>query len=133
MFWNRFRQALFAAGTVAGVLWPGYFIVNFIVGTQSAGGSTSLPGFDVVAFVELAWANAASGFVAADLAIVLVLAITFMITEGRRLKLKFWGLYIALIFLISFAFAFSLFMFVRERKLAESLKAAEAQLEAAAT
>ncbi|MEM1310715.1 MAG: DUF2834 domain-containing protein, partial [Cyanobacteria bacterium P01_H01_bin.153] len=69
-------------------------------------------------------------FVAADLTIVLLLAIIFMVTESRRLKLRFWGIYVVLIFLISFAFGFSLFMFVRERKLAASLEPAETQSEA---
>jgi uncharacterized SAM-binding protein YcdF (DUF218 family) len=57
----------------------------------------------------------------------LLLVITFMVTEGRRLKLRVWGLYIALMFLISFAFGFSLFMFVRERKLAAALVTAAAE------
>ena len=72
------------------------------------------------------WANPASSFVAVDLTMALVLAITFIVAEGRRLELRLWGLYIALMFLISFAFGFCLFMFVRERKLAEALVPVEA-------
>ncbi|MEM7794664.1 MAG: DUF2834 domain-containing protein [Cyanobacteria bacterium P01_C01_bin.118] len=123
MFWNRVRQAIYVAATVAGALWPGYFLAQFIEATKES--ADSLP-FDLPTFIEQVWANAASSFIAADLTVVLVLAIAFMVTEGRRLKLKFWGIYIALIFAISFAFGFSLFMFVRERKLAASLEPAEA-------
>ncbi|MEM9482069.1 MAG: DUF2834 domain-containing protein [Cyanobacteria bacterium P01_F01_bin.116] len=124
MFWNRVRQAIYAAMTLAGALWPGYFLAQFIKATKDS--ADSLP-FDLPAFIEQVWANSASSFIAADLTIVLVLAIAFMVTEGRRLKIKFWGIYIPLIFAISFAFGFSLFMFVRERKLAESLEPVEAQ------
>ena len=124
MFWNRIRQAIYAAMTVAGVIWPGYFLTQFIEATKDS--ADSLP-FDLPTFIEQVWANAASSFIAADLTIVLVLAIALIVTEGRRLKLKFWGIYIALVFAISFAFGFSLFMFVRERKLAESLEPIEAK------
>ena len=124
MFWNRVRQAIYIAATVAGALWPGYFLAQFMEATQDS--ADSLP-FDLPTFIEQVWANTASSFIAADLTVVLVLAITFMVTESRRLKLRFWGIYIALIFAISFAFSFSLFMFVRERKLEESLELSEAK------
>ncbi|MEM6590331.1 MAG: DUF2834 domain-containing protein [Cyanobacteria bacterium P01_C01_bin.73] len=112
--------------TVVGFVWPLYFLIQFITETNGAG-STGFQPFDLSTFIAQVWANTASSFVAADLTVVLVLAIAFMVSEGRRLKLRFWGLYIALIFLISFAFGFSLFMLVRERKLAESPAPVEAQ------
>ncbi|MEM6836086.1 MAG: DUF2834 domain-containing protein [Cyanobacteria bacterium P01_C01_bin.120] len=130
MFWSRVRQAIYAAATIAGVIWPGYFLAQFITATKAETISTPLDVFDLPTFVEQAWVTAASSFVAADLAIVLLIAIIFMVSEGRRLKLRLWGLYIGLIFLISFAFGFSLFMFVRERKLAASLEPTETTAEA---
>ncbi|MEM9766594.1 MAG: DUF2834 domain-containing protein [Cyanobacteria bacterium P01_D01_bin.71] len=130
MFWNRVRQAIYAVSTVAGLVWPGYFLVQFITATKDEAASAAFQAFDLPTFIEQVWANAASSFVAADLTIVLLLAIIFMVTESRRLKLRFWGIYVVLIFLISFAFGFSLFMFVRERKLAASLEPAETQSEA---
>lgn len=127
MFWNRFRQVAYVSLTIAGFVWPANYLVQFITETNDDLASAGLQVFDLPTFIEQVWANAASSFVAADLTVVLVLAIAFMVTESRRLKLRFWGIYIALIFLISFAFGFSLFMFVRERKLAESLEPVEAQ------
>ncbi|MEM9276115.1 MAG: DUF2834 domain-containing protein [Cyanobacteria bacterium P01_F01_bin.143] len=127
MFWNRFRQAIYAAMTVAGFIWPIYFLVQFMTAAQDEIASENTLVFDLPTFVEQVWANAASSFVAADLTVVLVLAIVFLVAESRKLKLKFWGIYIALIFSISFAFGFSLFMLVRERKLAESLEPVEAK------
>ncbi|MEM9244685.1 MAG: DUF2834 domain-containing protein [Cyanobacteria bacterium P01_F01_bin.153] len=127
MLWSRIRQVLFLSLAIAGFIWPVYYLVQFI--TEINGGFTSseLQAFDLPLFVSQVWVNSASSFVAADLAIVLVLGLTFIVTEGRRLQLKFWGIYIALTFIISYAFGFSLFMFIRERKLAESLEPAEAE------
>ena len=128
MVWNRVRQVIYLSLTVAGFIWPGVYLVQFITETKSEVASSDLlQVFDLPTFIEQVWANAASSFVAADLTIVLLIAIIFMVIESRRLKLRFWGVYIGLIFLISFAFGFSLFMFVRERKLVESLTPVEAQ------
>lgn len=127
MFWNRIRQAIYAALTVIGFVWTNYYLVQFTVATKGEFTASNLLNFDLSTFVEQVWANPASSFVAVDLTIGLLLVITFMVTEGKRLKLRVWGVYIALMFLISFAFGFSLFMFVRERKLAKSLVAAEAE------
>jgi uncharacterized membrane protein (UPF0136 family) len=127
MFWNRVRQVIYAALTVIGLIWTNYYLVQFTVATKGAFTAANLLNFDLPTFIEQVWANPASSFVAVDLTIGLLLVITFMVTEGRRLKLRVWGLYIALMFLISFAFGFSLFMFVRERKLAAALVTAAAE------
>lgn len=127
MFWNRVRQVIYAALTVIGLIWTNYYLVQFTVATKGDFTASNLLNFDLPTFVEQVWANPASSFVAVDLTIGLLLVITFMVTEGRRLKLRVWGLYIALMFLISFAFGFSLFMFVRERKLAAALVTAAAE------
>ncbi|MEM8676927.1 MAG: DUF2834 domain-containing protein [Cyanobacteria bacterium P01_G01_bin.67] len=127
MFWSRFRQVLFLSLAIAGFIWPIYYIVQFITEINDGFSSTDLQAFDISTFVSQVWVTNPSSFVAADLAIVLVIGLAFIVTEGRRLKLKFWGIYIILTFLISYAFSFSLFMFVRERKLAESLEPVEAK------
>ncbi|MEM9771848.1 MAG: DUF2834 domain-containing protein [Cyanobacteria bacterium P01_D01_bin.73] len=130
MLWSRIRQVLFLSLAIAGFVWPVSYLVQFITeingGFAGGAAASELQAFDLPLFVSQVWVNPASSFVAADLAIVLVLGLTFIVTESRRLQLKFWGIYIALTFIISYAFGFSLFMFIRERKLAESLEAAEA-------
>lgn len=113
------RQAIYAALTLIGFVWTNYYLVQFTIATKGEFTATNLLNFDLSAFIEQVWANPASSFVAVDLTVALLLVITFIVTEGRRLKLRFWGIYIALMFAISFAFGFALFMFVRERKLAE--------------
>jgi Terpene cyclase DEP1 len=114
------RQAIYAALTLIGFVWTNYYLVQFTVATKGEFTATNLLNFDLSAFIEQVWANPASSFVAVDLTIALLLVITFIVSEGRRLKLRLWGIYIALMFAISFAFGFALFMFVRERKLAET-------------
>lgn len=112
------RQAIYAALTLIGFVWTNYYLVQFTIATKGEFTATNLLNFDLSAFIEQVWANPASSFVAVDLTIALLLVITFIVAEGRRLKLRLWGIYIALMFAISFAFGFALFMFVRERKLA---------------
>jgi len=119
------RQAIYAALTVIGFIWTNYYLVQFTIATKGEFTATNLLNFDLSTFIDQVWANPASSFVAVDLTIAVLLAITFIVSEGKRLKLKVWGIYIALMFAISFAFGFALFMFVRERKLAEALEHAE--------
>jgi hypothetical protein len=126
VFWNRARQAIYATLTVIGFIWTNYYLVQFTVTTKGEFTAANLLNFDLTTFIEQVWANPASSFVAVDLTMALLLAITFIIAEGRRLKLRLWGLYIALMFLISFAFGFCLFMWMRERKLAGSLEPVDA-------
>jgi hypothetical protein len=121
MFWNRVRQVIYAALTIVGLIWTNYYLVQFTVATQGELTGANLLNFDLPTFIEQVWANPASSFVAVDLTIGLLLVITFMVTEGKRLQMRVWGLYIGLMFLISFAFGFALFMLMRERQLAPSV------------
>lgn len=45
----------------------------------------------------------------------------FIVIESRRLKMRFWWLYIAAAFVTAFAFVFPLFLGMRELKLANSM------------
>ncbi|MBD1873461.1 DUF2834 domain-containing protein [Nodosilinea sp. FACHB-131] len=112
------RQVIYAALTLIGFVWTNYYLVQFTIATKGEFTATNLLNFDLSTFIEQVWANPASSFIAVDLTIALLLVITFIVSEGRRLKIRLWGIYIALMFAISFAFGFALFMFVRERKLA---------------
>ncbi|MBU6228362.1 MAG: DUF2834 domain-containing protein [Cyanobacteria bacterium REEB459] len=111
------RQVIYGALTVAGLIWTNYYLVQFTVATRGEFTATNLLNFDLSTFINQVWANPASSFIAVDVTIAALLAITLIVTEGRRLKLRFWGLYIALMFAISFAFGFALFLFMRERHL----------------
>ena len=53
--------------------------------------------------------------------ILLISIFTFYAAEGKRLKLRLWGIYFPLTFLISLAFSFGAFMFVRELEINKEL------------
>lgn len=121
MFWNRFRQVIYAALCAIGFVWTNYYLVEFIVATKGELTLANFLNFDIALFIEQVYANPASSFIGIDATIAALSGIILIVTEGRRLKMKLWGLYIVAIFLVSFAFGFPLFLFMRERKQAELL------------
>lgn len=116
MLWNRIRQIIYAALTVIGFVWTNYYLVQFTVATKGEFNLTNFLNFDIALFIEQVSANSASSFIGVDLTIAAICGIIIIVTEGRRLKMKLWGLYIVAIFLVSFGFGFPLFLFMRERK-----------------
>ena len=54
-----------------------------------------------------------------DLLIGGIAGMAFIVIEGRRLKMRFWWLYIAAAFVTAFAFVFPLFLAMRELRLAK--------------
>ena len=111
------RQVIYAALTVIGFIWTNYYLVQFTIATKGEFTATNLLNFDISTFIDQIWANPASSFIGVDVTVGALCAILLIITEGRRLKMKLWGLYIASIFLVSFGFGFPLFLLAREQKL----------------
>tara|TARA_Y100001968_G_scaffold306436_1_gene323272 strand:- start:58 stop:411 length:354 start_codon:yes stop_codon:yes gene_type:complete len=111
---NKLKLSFYLAVTLAGLLWPWYYIYQFINETKQNGLT------DIVSIVNFfshgVWANASAGFIASDLTLVLILSFVFIFIEGRRLKMRYY-IYYPLTFTISFAFSFGLFMFNRERQI----------------
>ncbi|ASC71252.1 hypothetical protein XM38_022040 [Halomicronema hongdechloris C2206] len=124
MFWSRLRQAIYAALTIIGFVWTNYYLVQFIIATTGDFSLANLGQFDMAVFSQQAFANAASSFVGIDVLMGLLASITLIVAEGRRLQMKVWGLYIVLMFAISFAVGLCLFLFMRERTLAQQQAAA---------
>lgn len=125
MLWNRLRQAIYAALTAIGFAWTNYYLVQFTTASKGQFTLSNLLNFDIGLFIEQVYANPASSFVGIDVTIAALCAIMLIVTEGQRLKMRLWGLYIAAIFLVSFAFGFPLFLFMRERKQIKLLDLAE--------
>ncbi len=94
--------------------------MQFTIATKGELTPANFLNFDILTFIEQVYANPASSFIGVDVTIAALCAILLIVTEGQRLKMRLWGLYIAAIFLVSFGFGFPLFLFMRERKLAES-------------
>jgi hypothetical protein len=113
------RQAIFGLLAIVGFIWTNYYLVQFTIATKGSVTPANLLNFDIATFIAQVYANPASSFIGVDVAVGALCAIALIVTEGRRLKMRLWGVYIALIFLVSFGFGFPLFLLMRERKLAE--------------
>ena len=110
------RLAFYGLTCFAGLAWPFYFIVKFA--NQVKDGIVAGSPFEIgQTFFDGAWSTPTSGFVSADTAVLLVAIFIFYFVEGKRLKMRLWGLYFPLTFLISLAFSFGAFMFMREKAL----------------
>jgi hypothetical protein len=107
--------------TVLGFAWTNYYLVQFTIATKGEFTLANLPNLDIATFIDQVWTNPASSFIGVDVSIGALCAITLIVAEGRRLKMRLWGIYIALIFAVSFAFGVPLFLLMRGRKLAESM------------
>ena len=114
--WSNIRLSIYGITAIAGLIWPFYFIVKFVSEVQS--GSVGDSVLEIAnSFIDGAWATPTSGFVSADTAVLLIGVFAFYAAEGKRLGMKLWGIYFPLTFLISLAFSFGAFMFMREREL----------------
>ena len=112
--WSNIRLSIYGITALGGLIWPFYFIAKFV--SQVQGGSVGSSLAEIInTFIEGAWATPTSGFVSADTAVLLIGIFVFYAAEGKRLQLKLWGIYFPLTFLISLAFSFGAFMFMRER------------------
>ena len=112
----NFRLTIYALSSFAGLIWPFYFIIKFV--NQVKDGLISGSFLDIgLTFFDGAWVTPTSGFVSADTAVLLIAIFIFYFTEGKRLKMKLWGLYYPATFLVSLAFSFGAFMFMREKRL----------------
>ncbi len=113
---SKMRLSIYGLTAIAGLVWPFYFIAKFA--NQIKNGEISGSVLDIgKSFFDGAWSTPTSGFVSADTAILLVSIFLFYYVEGKRLKMKLWGIYYPATFIISLAFSFGIFMFMREKTL----------------
>ena len=118
--WSNIRLIIYGSTSIAGIIWPFYFVFQFINLVRNGNIQGSL--IDIVnAFFEDAWITPTSGFISADTAVLLIAIFVFYASEGKRLKLRLWGIYFPLTFIISLAFSFGAFMFIREQKINKEL------------
>lgn len=105
------KQFVYGALSIAGLIGTWYFNLQFM---KQPGESGALQ------FITESYATNASSSIAND---VTVAALTFLVWsyfEAKRLAMKAWWAFVPLTLLIAFAFAFPLFLLLRERKLANS-------------
>ncbi len=111
---NSFRNLIswgYLMFAIAGAILPTLANIDFV---RSYG-----PGFDIQNFIELANINPASQSLSRDLLVGASAVFVWVISESRRLKMRNLWIVILTNFLIAFAFAIPLFLFLRERRLVE--------------
>ncbi len=94
--------------TVTGFIYPWYY--NYLYFT-----TVENPTF--ISFFQDAQNNYAGLSFGADLTVVTLAFYTWAIPEALRLKIKYWWVIIPSTFLIALAFAFPLFLYMRENAL----------------
>ncbi len=103
------KAAVFAALTVLGAVWTGYFNLQAMEAGLGAGD-----------FFAMGWVNPVSSSLTADLTVACLAFLAWMPFEARRLGMRHWWIYIVTTFMVAFAFSFPLFLFMRERRLLTS-------------
>jgi apolipoprotein N-acyltransferase len=96
------KRIIYLSLAILGLVLPWYYNLQFF-------GSAGL-----IDFVNQSSANLAAKSISLDLFIATMAGSTWMYVESKRVGIKFGWLYILLGFLIAFAFAFPLFLFMRE-------------------
>ncbi|MEZ5503420.1 MAG: DUF2834 domain-containing protein [Halioglobus sp.] len=102
-------RILYLLLTIAGLVMTWYYNLQFI---QASGGN-----FDIAEFMAAGSTNAAAQSLTWDLTIACLSGLLWIYFESKRLGLRFFWLYILLAFGVAWAFAFPLFLFVRQGKL----------------
>jgi len=113
--WIRYVYLGLAA---VGAVWPWLANLAFI---QQHGA-----GFDLGLFVQLANANPAATSLSRDLAVGASAVTVWMVVEARRLGLRGLGWVLLSCVTVAFAFGCPLFLYLRERRLAELVRGTEA-------
>jgi hypothetical protein len=103
------RQIVYLALALIGLVSTWYFNLQFV---REAGGA-----FSALDFLRAGYANAGSSSLTNDLLVALAAFLVWSFAEARRLQMRRWWVYPALAFGVAFAFAFPVFLFVRERRL----------------
>lgn len=103
------RIAFYALAGIIGVVLTYRFNTQW---TQQQGG------FDVADYVRAGFANPASTSFSIDLIVAALAGTLFMVVEGIRLRMRSTIPLIISIFVLAFAFAFPMFLALREVKLA---------------
>lgn len=104
-------QILYLALAAAGAVLPWLANLDFI---REHGG-----GFELGLFVQLANANAAAASLSRDLAIGATAVTIWMVSEARRIGIKGLGWVLLCCLGVAFACGCPLFLYLRERRLAE--------------
>lgn len=102
-------RILYLVLAVAGLVLPWYYNLQYL---EQSGGS-----FNIGDFMASAATTPAAQSLSWDLAIACIAGLSWIYFEAKRLGMRFFWLYIVLAFSVAYAFAFPLFLFMRQGKL----------------
>ena len=102
------RKHIFLILAVLGFVYPWYYNYLYFTTVENA---------TLITFFQDAQMNYAGQSFGADLTVVMLAFYAFAIPEALRLKIKYWWVIIPATFLVALAFAFPLFLLMREKAL----------------
>jgi hypothetical protein len=114
---SKIRQVVYIILAVAGFILTTYYLLQFIKITEGSISFANFLKFDWILFFKSGFENPAASFITVDVITGAIAYLVWMVPEARSLKMRHWWIYIALVFAVSFAFSFPVFLFMRERKL----------------
>jgi hypothetical protein len=114
---SKIRQVIYILLAIGGFVLTTYYLLRFIELTEGSVSFANFMKFDWILFFKSGFANPASSFITVDVITGAIAYLVWMVPEARALKMKHWWIYIVLVFAVSFAFSFPVFLFMRERKL----------------
>jgi len=107
---SQTKQICYAVFAVVGVCVTWYF--NLQAAEQN-------PNFSLVTFIADNYVNPSSSSIMNDIAVVCVVFFFWSFFEARKLGMKHWWAYIPMALIIAIAFAFPLFLLMRERAISK--------------
>ena len=114
---SKIRQVVYILLAVAGFVLTTYYLLQFIKVSEGEISFTNFLKFDWGRFFKGGFENPAASFITVDVITGAVAYLVWMVPEARSLKMRHWWIYIVLVFAVSFAFSFPVFLFMRERKI----------------
>ena len=102
-------QVVYGLLAILGLAVPWYFNVQFMSGGESL--------LDLGAFLGAAFVNPASASLTVDLLVAFGAFVVWLFPEARRIGMRHSWIYAVLGFAVAFAFAFPLFLLMRDRHL----------------
>jgi len=91
-----------------GLLATWYFNIQFYLTAED----TSISNF-----IELTNLSFPAKSISADISVVAITFLIWMVYESRKLKIKYWWVIIPLTFLVAIAFSFPLFLYMRTNRI----------------
>ncbi|NLF39372.1 DUF2834 domain-containing protein [bacterium] len=103
---TRTRQYIYQALAVLGLAATWYFNIRF---------SKQYGGFAFTNFLTDSCATNAACSIASDVSVAALAFLFWSYHESKRIAMRFWWIYAVLTFMVALAFAFPLYLFMRER------------------